>query len=94
MAQTEENPYVRRNEFRQLQGDVRQMAHNVNHLVKSLDSNVATLVDAIAGKTPEGFVPMGTHKMVIRWMAGSFTLVLIAIVGAREVLPMLLGFIR
>lgn len=77
-------------EVKQLTIEVKDIAINMNTFINHLTKYMDTMIGVMAGKTPEGSVPMKTHVMFVKGILWAFSLIIIAAIGAAKVVPILL----
>lgn len=87
---SKDHQYVTKEEFDEFRQDVEEMAKNVSKFVASMDKNMSDLVTALSGKTPEGYVPMTSHKMIVKNLTTIFFVVVAAILGISKLIPTLI----
>lgn len=92
---------VNRGEFEMLQkevtaiaGEVREMAQSVNRFVGSVDKQTEALMAVVTNRTPEGSIPLETHKTIVKSLLTAFSLVVIVSIGVAKVAPALPALIK
>lgn len=91
-----EVPFVRLEEFMELEATVALLADSVTLLRDSVDKHLQhmdlhmnNLIKVASGQTPDKCVPMETHHLVIKTLCYVYIVTLFAAVGAVKFLPVI-----
>jgi len=74
-----------------LSGSVDKHVSETTTYLKRLDIYQGKLLDVLANKTPDGAIPIESHKQVVRGLIWAFGIVVIIAVGAVKLAPVLIG---
>ena len=86
---SDSNHYVTRIEFDHLLKEVSDLTVSLNRLANTLDMHFVKLLDSVSGQTPERCVPISTHKAIVKGLVAAFTVIVLAAVGASQVIPVI-----
>lgn len=85
---------ITKEEYEKLLREVKVLAESVEKLATIIDKYFANLLETVAGRVPDGCVPIKTHQEVVKGILVAFSIIVVVSVGAVKLIPHLLGIFQ